>query len=68
MDNFEKHAAQLLKNALKEKGISYARLAELIGESEGSIKNKLNRGTFQLAWALKVIELAQLQIGLQKLD
>jgi len=68
MDEHEKQAAKLLKDALKDEKINYAKLGELIGESEAAIKNKLSRGKFQLAWALKVIEFANLQIVLQKKD
>lgn len=44
-------AASLLKTELRRAGMTYDVLAQLLGdETEGSIKNKLNRGTFQAAF------------------
>lgn len=45
-------AANLLKAELKRKGVTYAQLAELIGEKEVNIRNKLSRGKFSAAFLL----------------
>ncbi|WP_245581444.1 DUF6471 domain-containing protein [Octadecabacter arcticus] len=46
-------AANLLKAELKRKGVTYAQLAELIGEKEVNIRNKLSRGKFSAAFMLQ---------------
>ncbi len=37
----------------KRKGVTYAQLAELIGEKEVNIRNKLSRGKFSAAFMLQ---------------
>jgi hypothetical protein len=65
--DWEAFAANMLKAELKRKGVTYAQLAELVGDKEVNIRNKLSRGKFSAAFlleclcAIKVgrIELAQ---------
>lgn len=62
-NEWETKAANFLKAELKRKGITYSQLAELIGEKEVNIRNKLSRGKFSAAFlfhsldAIKVDEL-----------
>jgi len=51
--DWETKAANLLKAELKRKGVTYAQLAELIGEKEVNIRNKLSRGKFSAAFMLQ---------------
>lgn len=62
-DDWEAKAASLLKAELKRAGVTYAQLAERIGETEHSIRNKLSRGTFTAAFMLKSLA----AIGAQQL-
>ncbi len=55
-NEWETKAANLLKAELKRKGVTYAQLAELIGEKEVNIRNKLSRGKFSAAFMLQAIE------------
>ncbi|MCZ8133732.1 MAG: DUF6471 domain-containing protein [Rhodobacteraceae bacterium] len=48
-------AANLLKAELKRKGVTYAQLAELIGDKEVNIRNKLSRGKFTAAFLLQCL-------------
>ena len=50
--DWEEKAANLLKAELKRKGVTYAQLAELIGDKEVNIRNKLSRGKFTAAFLL----------------
>lgn len=50
---WETKAANLLKAELKRKGITYAQLADLIGDKEVNIRNKLSRGKFSAAFMLQ---------------
>ena len=50
--DWEEKAANLLKTELKRKGVTYAQLAELIGDKEVNIRNKLSRGKFTAAFLL----------------
>jgi Domain of unknown function (DUF6471) len=50
--NWEAFAANLLKAELKRKGVTYAQLADLIGDKEVNIRNKLARGKFTAAFLL----------------
>ena len=50
---WEKKAANLLKAELKRKGVTYAQLAEMIGDKEVNIANKLSRGKFTAAFFLQ---------------
>lgn len=47
---WETKAANLLKAELKRQGVTYGQLAELIGEKEVNIRNKLSRGKFSAAF------------------
>jgi hypothetical protein len=51
-NEWETKAANLLKAELKRQGVTYAQLAELIGEKEVNIRNKLSRGKFSAAFLL----------------
>lgn len=46
-------AANMLKAELKSKGVTYAQLAELIGDKEVNIRNKLARGKFTASFLLQ---------------
>ena len=52
---WEAKAANILKAQLKLKGISYAQLAELIGDKEPNVRNKLSRGKFSAAYFLECL-------------
>jgi len=52
-NEWETKAANLLKAELKRKGVTYAQLAELIGEKEVNIRNKLSRGKFSAAFMIQ---------------
>lgn len=51
--DWEEKAANLLKAELKRKGVTYAQLAEMIGDKEVNIRNKLSRGKFTAAFLLQ---------------
>ncbi len=51
--DWEMMAANLLKAELKRKGVTYAQLADLIGDKEVNIRNKLSRGKFSAAFMLQ---------------
>lgn len=50
--DWEQKAANLLKAELKRKGVTYAQLADLIGDKEVNIRNKLSRGKFTASFML----------------
>lgn len=50
---WETKAANLLKAELKRAGVTYAQLAERIGDKEVNIRNKLSRGKFTAAFLLQ---------------
>ena len=50
---WEMRAANLLKAELKRQGVTYAQLAERIGDKEVNIRNKLSRGKFSAAFLLQ---------------
>ena len=52
-NEWEIKAANLLKAELKRKGVTYAQLAEMIGDKEVNIRNKLSRGKFTAAFLLQ---------------
>lgn len=52
---WESKAANILKAQLKLKGVSYAQLAELIGDKEPNVRNKLSRGKFSAAYMLQCL-------------
>ena len=45
----------ILKAQLKLKGVSYAQLADLIGDKEPNVRNKLSRGKFSAAFFLQCL-------------
>ena len=51
-NEWETKAANLLKAELKRNGVTYAQLADLIGEKEVNIRSKLSRGKFTAAFLL----------------
>ncbi|WP_306045921.1 DUF6471 domain-containing protein [Nioella sp. MMSF_3534] len=53
---WEAKAANLLKAELKRQGVTYAQLAERIGEKEVNIRNKLSRGKFTAAFLLQCLD------------
>lgn len=61
--DWENKAASLLKAELKRKGVTYAQLAEMIGDKEVNIRNKLSRGKFSAAFLIQSLE----AIGLSEL-
>jgi lambda repressor-like predicted transcriptional regulator len=52
---WETKAANLLKAELKRAGVSYAELAERIGDKEPNVRNKLSRGKFSAAYLLSCL-------------
>ncbi|MEP2640699.1 DUF6471 domain-containing protein [Roseobacter sp.] len=54
-NEWETKAANILKAELKLKGVSYAKLAELIGDKEPNVRNKLSRGKFSAAYFLQCL-------------
>lgn len=52
---WEVKAANILKAQLKLKGVSYAQLAELIGDKEPNVRNKLSRGKFSAAYFIQCL-------------
>lgn len=54
--DWEARAANLLKAELKRKGVTYAQLAEMIGDKEPNVRNKLSRGKFSAAFMLHCLE------------
>lgn len=52
---WERKAANLLKAELKRHGVTYAQLAERIGDKEVNIANKLSRGKFTAAFFLQCL-------------
>lgn len=61
--DWETKAANFLKSELKRQGITYAQLAERIGDKEVNIRNKLSRGKFSAAFMLQCID----AIGLREI-
>ena len=51
--DWEVSAANMLKAELKRKGVTYAQLAELIGDKEVNIRNKLASGKFSASFLLQ---------------
>ena len=54
--DWEAFAANMLKAELKRKGVTYAQLADLIGDKEVNIRNKLSRGKFTAAFLLQCLD------------
>lgn len=53
---WEAKASNILKAQLKLNGVSYAQLAELIGDKEPNVRNKLSRGKFSAAYFLQCLD------------
>jgi len=53
--DWERKAANLLKAELKRQGVTYGQLADMIGEKEVNIRNKLSRGKFSAAFFLQCL-------------
>ena len=53
---WEAKAANLLKAELKRAGVTYAQLAERIGDKEANVRNKLSRGKFSAAFLLQALQ------------
>lgn len=58
--DWEATAANLLKAELKRKGVTYAKLVEMlaangISEKEANVANKLSRGKFSAAFMLQCL-------------
>ena len=61
--DWESKAANILKAELKRKGVTYAQLAEMIGDKEPNVRNKLSRGKFSAAYLMQCAD----AIGLTEL-
>lgn len=64
--DWEMQAANILKAELKRKGVTYAQLAELIGDKEVNIRNKLSRGKFSAAFlfqSLCAIDVRRIEVS-----
>ena len=64
--DWEAKAANILKAELKRKGITYAQLAEMIGDKEPNVRNKLSRGKFSAAFMLhcfNAIDVARVDVS-----
>jgi hypothetical protein len=57
--DWEARAANLLKAELKRKGVTYAQLAEMIGDKEPNVRNKLSRGKFTAAFMIQCLSALQ---------
>ena len=54
--DWEALAANTLKAELKRNGVTYAELAERIGDKEPNVRNKLSRGKFSAAFMLACLD------------
>ena len=64
--DWEAKAANILKAELKRQGVTYAHLAEMIGDKEPNVRNKLSRGKFSAAYMLQclaAINITDLRVG-----
>ena len=59
--DWEAKAANILKSQLKLKGVTYAQLAEMIGDKEPNVRNKLSRGKFSAAFLLHCLDCLNLR-------
>lgn len=64
--DWEAQAANLLKAELKRKGVTYGQLAEMIGDKEPNVRNKLSRGKFTAAFLLHC--LAEIGVREMRID
>lgn len=65
-NEWETKAANILKGELKRAGVSYAELAERIGDKEPNVRNKLSRGKFSAAYlfqCLTSLGVTELRLG-----
>ena len=65
-NEWETKAANILKAELKRAGVSYADLAERIGDKEPNVRNKLSRGKFSAAYlfqCLTSLGVTELRLG-----
>jgi DNA-directed RNA polymerase specialized sigma24 family protein len=53
---WETKASNFLKAELKRAGVSYAELAERIGDKEPNVRNKLSRGKFSAAYLFQCLD------------
>ncbi|MDF0603724.1 DUF6471 domain-containing protein [Psychromarinibacter sp. C21-152] len=53
---WERKAANLLKAELKRQGVTYGKLADLIGDKEVNVRNKLSRGKFTAAFLIQSLD------------
>lgn len=53
--DWEAKAANIFKAELKRQGVTYAQLAELIGDKEPNVRNKLSRGKFSAAYMMQCL-------------
>lgn len=53
--DWEAQAANLLKAELKRKGVTYSQLADMIGDKEANVRNKLSRGKFSAAFLMQCL-------------
>lgn len=63
--DWEAKAANILKAELKRQGVTYAQLADRIGDKEVNIRNKLSRGKFSAAFmmqCLSVIDVREIRL------
>lgn len=51
--DWEAKSANILKAELKRQGVTYAQLAELIGDKEPNVRNKLSRGKFSASFLIQ---------------
>ena len=64
--DWEAKAANILKAELKRQGVTYAQLADKIGDKEPNVRNKLSRGKFSAAYmfeCLAAINVVDLRIS-----
>ena len=59
--DWETKAANILKAELKRQGVTYAQLAEMIGDKEPNVRNKLSRGKFSAAYFLQCLSVIQVK-------
>jgi hypothetical protein len=50
-----KSGASIFKAELKRKGVTYAPLADMIGDKEVNVRNKLSRGKFSAAYFIQCL-------------
>mgnify|MGYP002526299610 CR=1 FL=1 len=54
--DYATRAKNLLKAEMTRKGVSVKQLAEMLGENERGLANKISRGTFSAAFMLQCLE------------